>query len=296
MTSDLIARFLSYLRSERGMSENTLESYETDLSKFAESFRRPLNEASRTDLQEYIANVLASGKSGSTAARYLACLRTFYRFLVDECEITHDPTRNLPAPKTWHRVPKSLGEADLETMVNSLGSAAIDKRDRAILLVFFGSGLRESELADLKLQDVNLEAGVVKVWNGKGGRDGVLPLSQRATEALETYLQDVRPVFSAYSSEPCLFVGRTGNQLTRQAIFVRVRKIANGALGKKVSPHQLRHGFATALVEGGADIRDVQVLMRHSSVETTRIYVHMDLTFLRRTYNASHPRARFLAA
>lgn len=296
MNPDLIARFLTYLRTERGMADNTLEAYETDVTLFAEWLRRPLSEVSRTDLQEYVAEVLSSGKSGGTASRYLACLRTFYRFLVDEGETVHDPTRNLPAPKTWKRVPKALGEADLETMLNSLGSSRLDIRDGAMLLTFFGSGLRESELSDLKLQDVNLDAGVLKVWNGKGGRDGVLPLSPRATDALRAYLQKVRPVFAAHDSEPFLFVGRNGHRLTRQAVYYRVLKIARAALGRAVSPHQLRHGFATSLVEGGADIRDVQVLMRHSSVETTRIYVHMDLNLLRRIYNASHPRASFPAA
>ena len=290
--NDLVNTFLSYLRAERGAGENTLANYENDVRKFSAWLEKPILEATRIDLQKYLSYSLKQGISARNVARRLSCLRHFYRFLIDEEEIAADPTRNLPAPKGWKTVPKPLSLADLESMVSSLGSSWIDIRDKAILLTFFASGLRESELAALKVQDLDLDTGAAKVWDGKGGKDGIVPLSTRAIAALREYLANVRPKLANRDSEPYVFLGRRGRGLTRQQIYYRVRDIAKAALGKRISPHFLRHGFATALMEGGADIRDVQVLMRHSSVDTTAIYVHIDLKFLRRIYYASHPRAR----
>jgi integrase/recombinase XerD len=292
---ELIAHFTGYLSAERDATENTIESYATDVRKFAEWFEKPLASTKRTDVQKYLSELLQSGASGTTASRRRSCLRTFFRFLVDEGLTAIDPTRNLPVPKTWQRVPKSLSLADLEKMVASLGTSWIEIRDRAMLLIFFASGLRASELASLKLQDVDLAAGAAKVWEGKGRKDGIVPLSPLAIAALRQYLENVRPHFDRHSAS-FVFLGQWGRPLTRVAIWSRVSKIAAAALGKQVSPHFLRHGFATALVEGGADIRDVQVLMRHASVDTTAIYVHTDLQYLRRIYYETHPRARIAQA
>jgi len=292
----LIANFVGYLCAERGTGENTVASYETDLRKFVEWMEQSLTTVKRTDLQRYIGDLLGTGVSSRTASRRLSCLRTFYRFLIDEGEIQIDPTRNLPVPKTWKTVPKSLSLADLETMVASRGASWLDVRDKAMMLTFFDSGLRASELADLKMCDLDLEGGAAKVWNGKGGKDGIVPLSPTAITALRLYFTTVRPNFGAERNSPYVFMGRGGQRLTRQQIYYRIRDIALAALGKRVGVHHLRHGFATALVEGGADIRDVQVLMRHSSVDTTAIYVHTDLKYLRRIYYASHPRARIAEA
>jgi len=264
--------------------------------------------------------------SGQTVARRRAALRQFYRFLIDEEEVKSDPTRNLPTPKQWKTVPKALSQADLEAMVSSLGKSWFGIRDKAMLLTFFASGLRESELAALKVQDLDLDAGIAKVWAGKGNKDGIVPLSPSAIAALKEYLPKLavngtddpseflkrrkaaglrqekmakRAGVSVYMvggaeigrikfqgklqaalwealtsleldreregpRATFVFPGRGGKQLTRMAIWFRIRDIAQTALGKRVSPHFLRHGFATALVEGGADIHDVQALMRHS--------------------------------
>lgn len=291
---DLISRFLAYLRAERGAGENTAACYEHDVRHFAAWLEKSLLEATRLDVQRYISHSLSQGISARTVGRRLACLRHMYRFLIDEEEIQKDPTRNLPIPKRWKTVPKPLSQPDLEKMVGSLGSSWKAIRDRAMLLTFFASGLRASELAALKIPDLDLEAGAAKVWNGKGGKDGLVPLSPPAIAALKLYLETVRPKFADRGSSSAVFLTTHGGPFTRQQIFHRVRDVARSALGKRISPHYLRHGFATALVEGGADIRDVQVLMRHSSVDTTAIYVHIDLKYLRRWYYASHPRARIV--
>lgn len=293
--AQLIASFIAYLRMERGAGANTIASYQHDVLDFAAWIDKPLPAAERVDLQRYLSETLESGISARTAARRLSCLRTFYRFLIDEEEALSDPTRNLPVPKQWKTVPRSLGTADLNTMVASLKGSWSGIRDKAMLLTFFGSGLRESELVELKLEDLDFESSAAKVWDGKGGKDGIVPLSPPAIAALKDYLDRVRPKLASGDS-PNVFLGRHGRKLSRQWIYFQVCAIAKRAIGKHISPHCLRHGFATALVEGGADIRDVQVLMRHSGVDTTAIYIHTDLTYLRRIYYASHPRARIAQA
>jgi integrase/recombinase XerD len=298
--SQLIADFVAYLRIERGAKENTLTNYEHDVTVFSDWLRKPFASALRADLQCFIADSLQSGISGRTVGRRVSCLRHFFRFLIEEEEIKTNPTRNLPVPKSWKTVPRSLGLADLEKMVahpgisrlrNPAARIWLENRDKAMLLTFFASGLRESELAALRLEDLDFEAGAAKVWDGKGGKDGLVLLSPPAIAALRCYLETAPP-FQVRSTSH-VFLNRWGRgPLTRMAIYYRVRAIAQAALGRRISPHVLRHSFATALVEGGADIRDVQILMRHSSVDTTAIYIHTDLSQLRRTY-ASHPRARF---
>jgi integrase/recombinase XerD len=293
---DLIQSFVSYLRAERAAAEHTVTSYENDVRDFAMWIEKPLSTVTRVDLQAYLNHSLSTGISPGTAGRRLSCLRHFYRFLIDEDLVHIDPTRNLPTPKRWKTLPKPLSQADLDTMVASLGSSWIDIRDKAMLLTFFASGLRESELVALKLQDLDLEAGAAKVWDGKGGKDGLVPLSPPAIVAVQLYIETVRPKLLRGGSDHHVFLSRLGGPLTRMQVYNRVSAIAKATLGKRISPHFLRHGFATALIEGGADVRDVQVLMRHSSVDTTAIYIHIDLIYLRRIYYASHPRARIAQA
>src|SRR5581483_8535154 len=290
----LIDNFLAYMRSEKGATENTIQSYQIDLSKLAAGLLVPLATARRTDIQKYVSDLLATGISARTVARHLSCFRHFYSYLLDEGEIRREPTRNLPVPKQWKTIPRALSQSDFEKMLASVEKGrfyGLELRDRAMLLTFFGPGWRESELVNLKLEDVDFDSGFAKVWAGKGEKDGVVPLSPPAIAALRKYIEDGRPAQDKGQNLPWVFLSRAGRQITRQEICIRVQKISERALGRRVSPHWLRHGFATALIEGGADIRDVQVLMRHSDLGTTMIYIHLDLKYLRRIYYASHPRA-----
>jgi integrase/recombinase XerD len=297
--AQLIADFVAYLQIERGAKENTVASYSHDLTHFSGWLGQSFASALRTDLQRYIASSLESGISGRTVARRLSCLRHFFHFLIDEEEIKTNPAQNLPVPKCWKRIPRSLPSGDLDKMVAHPGISGgrslaartwVDIRDKAMLLTFFASGLRESELAALRLEDLDLDAGTAKVWDGKGGKDGLVLLSPPAVAALQLYFETAPP-FAVRRTSHVFLNRRGGGPLSRKAIWDRVSAIAEAALGRHVSPHVLRHSFATALIEGGADIRDVQVLMRHASVDTTSQYVHISLTELRKTY-ASHPRAR----
>jgi integrase/recombinase XerD len=317
--AQLITEFLTYLQIECGAKENTIVSYKHDCSRFAGWLGKPISLALRADLQSYISASLESGISGRTVARRLSCLRHFFRFLIDEEEIKTNPARNLPVPKCWKTIPRSLPSGDVDKMVAHPGPKIDPKkspshttlwrwrksgiwgsrilplhtwlqiRDRAMLLTFFASGLRESELAALRLEDLDLDAGAAKVWDGKGGKDGLVLLSPPAITALKLYLETAAPFAVRRTSH--VFLNRFGGgPLSRVAIWKRVSTIAEAALGRRVSPHVLRHSFATALIEGGADIRDVQVLMRHASIDTTAVYIHTDLNQLRKTY-VNHPRA-----
>lgn len=288
----LINRFLAYMRIERGASENTISSYGTDLRKFSEWLDRVLVSAKTSELHKYLAELLSAGRTSSTVARRRACLCQFYRFLCYEEEIEADPARHLPIPKGGTRVRTFLSTDEVERMVSSLGTSKRGLRNKAMLLLFFSSGLRASELAALKLADLDFEAGCAKVWNGKGGKDGIVPLSPRAIAALQAFLE-VRHRFKSANGSPYVFPGKNRPSLTRENISQQVRKIGKEAIGRDISPHSLRRAFASVLLKGGADIRDVQALMRHAGVDTTALYIEIDLDDLRRAYYGSHPRARF---
>ena len=294
-TSDLIGSFDNYLRSEKGASDNTCKSYKSDLEQFAEWLRRrrtSLFETSRTQIQKYLAEMLAKGTSPRSVGRKLATMRTFYGFLVSDEVIKFNPARLVPTPKVGRPLPKALSTAELDKMVRSIrGRSALALRDRAILLTAFAAGLRVSELTRLVLADLDLEAGAAKVWKGKGGNDGIVPLSPKAISALRTYISRARPKLANGKNAPFVFLTHAGQGMTRQRAWQLITAIGSAALGKHISPHYLRHGFATALVEGGADIRDVQALCRHADINTTQIYVHTDMTYLRRIYDETHPRA-----
>jgi integrase/recombinase XerD len=296
MSKPLLDEFAAYLRMERGLAENTVVSYLLDLAQFSDWLKQPLEKAKRENVQKFLAETLKGGTDARSVTRKIFTLRRFYCFLLDEGKIKKDPTLGIPLPKRDRKVQYAATQAEVEAMVASLGVSAIDLRDRAILLLLFGSGLRASELINLKLPDIDLETGIVQVWCGKGAKDGLVPLSPVSVAALREYLEKGRAQLDPNGECPYLFVGgghsNCGHQFTRQALYYSIADISKRVLGKRVSPHRFRAGCATALLEGGSDIRDTQRIMRHALIDTTQLYLGISMTFLRTNYYKFHPRAK----
>jgi len=285
--------FLTSLRTERDLSQSTLETYGRDLQQFQQTLNKSLTSIGPDDIRTFIAARLTAGLSPRTLARTLSCLRGFYQFLLAEGVTTADPTRGIPMPKTWKVMPHSLSTEEINSVVASFGDSPMDLRDKALFLTAFGSGLRVSELVNLKLDQIELTRGVLWVRCGKGKKDRVAPLSPPAMTALEAYLECSRPRLLRGGISRFVFVGRYSNlQLTRERLFQIVSRRVQSMLGKKVSPHWLRHSMATALLKGGADLRDIQAILGHSSIDTTQVYLTTDLDSLRAIYYATHPRGR----
>jgi integrase/recombinase XerD len=283
---------------ERGLADNTVRSYVLDLESFARWFKHPIERADRAHVQKFLVQQLASGASPQTVMQKLFALRRFYNFLLDEETITKDPTLGIPLPKRAIKVQHAATLAEVEAMLASLaslGSTPLDLRDSAALLLMFGSGLRASELLNLKLTDVKPEQSIVQVWCGKGSKDGVVPLNPLTVAAIREYLEKGRPAFDSKGECPYLFVGRQqhcgSGGITRQNLYHRIREISKRVLGKELSPHRFRAGCATALLEGGSDLIDTQRIMRHASVDSTQRYLDVSMAFARKAYQTSHPRA-----
>jgi integrase/recombinase XerD len=291
--SEITKRFLSYLQFERGLAENSVASYKLDIQAFAEFLPpRTLTTVSRDDIRSFMAERLKAGKDARTVAHSLSAIRHLYKFLINEEMITTDPSRGIPLPRTWKNLPKSLSPEEIQMMADAVSSVTPQGlRDRAMVLVCFGAGLRGTELVSLKLEDLDLAHSFLTVRQGKGSKDRIAPLNRGAIEALTAYLEIGRPKFR-FAASPYVFIGRSGELLTRQLVWQRFRELAERTLGKKISPHWLRHSFGTTLINGGADLRAVQQMMGHASIDTTQVYLDLDLTALRKIYYASHPRAR----
>ena len=259
MSNPLFNEFANYLRMERGLAENTVASYLLDLAQFSNWLKQPLEKAKRENVQKFLAATLKDGTRARSVTRKTFALRRFYCFLLDESKIRKDPTLGIPLPKQDRKVGYAVTQTEVEAMVASLGASTLDLRNRAMLLLMFGSGLRASELINLKLRDVDLESAIVQIWCGKGAKDGIVPLSPVSISALREYLEKSRPQLDPKAESPYLFVGRWGEHgrgqpFTRQNLHHCVSEISKRVLGKRVSPHRFRAGCATALLEGGSDI------------------------------------------
>lgn len=305
-SENLIQNFLAFLRAERCGAENTIDNYQREMRAFAHWLHRhghppALAAANRRQIKRYLRDLFAEGKKAVSVRRSLAVLRAFFDYLVNEERIKQNPARLVRSPKVAKPLPRALSLADIDKMVRTieytnLGRRAQERRamnlrDRAIVLTLFASGLRASELCALNLSDLNLKAGFAKVWQGKGGKDAIVPLSPPAIAALKLYLRDARPQLASCESSTRVFLARHGECLTRVRLSQIISDLGQRALGRAIGPHHLRHGFATALLEGGADIADVQALCRHADISSTQIYLHTDTRYVRTNYEKSHPRA-----
>jgi len=294
---DLIGDFINYLSVERGLAANTLESYGRDLRQYAEFLRGSLRlvslrDASRANIISYLLQMEKQGKSPATIARRLAALKSFYQFLVRESIVERDPTANLESPKLDRRLPKVLSVSEVETLLeqprlNATGGI----RDKAMLELLYATGIRVSELVSLKVSDVNLEMRYVRCL-GKGGKERLVPIGTIACRAVADYLTRSRPKLVKDHNERSLFVNHHGKKMTRQGFWKIVKKYAAQAgIRKSITPHTLRHSFATHLLENGADVRSVQEMLGHADISTTQIYTHVNRRRLREEYKSSHPRA-----
>jgi integrase/recombinase XerD len=291
---ELIDHFLDAAWAERGLSANTLESYRRDLGKLSGALRasgKPLEQASREDLLGFFAREMRSGRSPRSISRYLSGFRQFYRWLVREGRLTEDPTALIESPKVGRGLPKALSEAEVEALLNRPDTETpLGLRDRAMLELMYATGLRVSELTGLQLTNLYLNQGTLRVL-GKGGKERLVPIGEQALEWLQQYLRDARPELLNGGRSSAVFVTARKGPMTRQAFWYAVGRHARAAgIRQKISPHGLRHSFATHLLNHGADLRVVQLLLGHSDLSTTQIYTHVAREGLKRLHEKHHPR------
>lgn len=291
---DALRLFVEFLTVEKGLSRNSVQAYERDVRKLAghlKAGRIPLVRITEEVLTGFIRRQSQSGLSARSLARLISAMRSFFRFLVLGGFLKKDPSARLTTPSTWLALPKFLTVEEVEALLKTPDAKKPHGvRDRAMLEVLYGSGLRVSELAALKTAEVNLGDGFL-VCRGKGGKERIVPLGRSACDAVGRYLAEVRPLIDAEDREE-MFLSRRGRPFTRQGLWKLLRQHAvKAGLGAKISPHVLRHSFATHLLERGADLRSVQLMLGHSQITTTQIYTHVSRERLRRVYDKFHPRA-----
>ena len=295
MSDLLIDRFCDHLWLEDGLAPLTLAAYRRDLAGFAtwldKECQRTLDAAVAGDVEAYLAWRFARHTQPRSAARYTSALKRFYRYLLREKLIAADPTLNLDSPKLPRALPKSLTEADVERLlVSADGSSAASLRDRAMLETLYATGLRVSELVGLKLTALNLDDGVLRV-TGKGSKDRLVPLGEEAVNWLKRYLAEGRPALLGRQLSDAVFVTPRGGGMTRQNFWYLIkRRAATAGITRPLSPHTLRHAFATHLLNHGADLRVVQMLLGHSDISTTQIYTHVARERMKQLHTQHHPR------
>jgi integrase/recombinase XerD len=297
-------RFLAYLVAERGLADHTVAAYRRDLGRYVAFLAaRDIDRLEDVDtgvVRSFVASISASTYGpderpyrSTSVARALSAVRSFHRFLVRESIVDRDPTAEVVRPRLPRALPHPLGVEEVRRLVEAPDpSTPAGLRDRAILEVLYGAGLRVSELTGLDVDDLDRDEGFVRVV-GKGGKEREVPMGQHARAALEAYLTRARPTLASPRTRGAVFLNTRGGRLTRQSCAALVASYAAAAdVGRRVSPHDLRHSFATHLLEGGADVRVVQELLGHASVATTQIYTLVTKEHLREVYLTAHPRAR----
>ena len=290
----LTEQFLDNLWAERGLSDNSLQSYRHDLQHLHRQLAArgtTLKAATREDLLAVLAAEVQQGKSPRSISRYLSAYRQFYRWMVREGSIQSDPVALIESPKTGRGLPKALTEEQVESLLAAPDTEKnLGVRDKAMLELMYATGLRVSELVGLQLPNLNMNQGVIRVV-GKGQKERLVPLGDEALESLKVYLSRGRPELLKGAQTDSVFVTSRKAGMTRQAFWYMVRRYASQcAISQKLSPHMLRHSFATHLLNHGADLRVVQLLLGHSDLSTTQIYTHIAREGLKRMHEAHHPR------
>jgi integrase/recombinase XerD len=290
----IVKKYVRYLKLERNMSPNTLEAYQNDLEKllvFLKRQEKHVLDVQLEDLQTFAAGLHDIGIGPRSQCRILSGVRSFYRYLMTDGYRDDDPTELLESPVLGEHLPEVLSTAEVDQLEASIDLSKWEgHRNRAIIEVLFSCGLRVSELVTLKLSDLYLEEGYLRVM-GKGSKERLVPISPRAIKELDFWFDDRRHMIIKPGEEDYVFLNRYGKHLTRTMILIMIKRQAEAAgITKTISPHTLRHSFATALLEGGADLRVIQALLGHENIGTTEIYTHLDTSTLRREILEHHPR------
>jgi len=288
-----ITEFANFLSFEKRHSPNTVASYQRDLNRFldGQSTQTILKTTAR-DVREFLLTLQISGLSAKSIARYLSSIKSFFRFLISENYIQQNPAESTESPKFWRKIPDILTPKEVEILLETPATNTLHgKRNKVMLEVLYATGVRVSELISLKINDVNLEVGYLRSF-GKGGKERVIPLGEVALMYLKGYVEQVRPKLLIKSSTAELFLTRRGQKMTRQAFWKILKQyVRQSGITLPVSPHTLRHAFATHLLERGADLRSVQEMLGHSDISTTQIYTHILQNRMREVFNRCHPRA-----
>jgi integrase/recombinase XerD len=291
-----LEEFRDYLQFERGVSPRTLDAYGRDLQRLVEfANRKDVHEVralTSSHLREFVYDLKDQGLQATSIRRTLSAIRTYFSFLLAENHVSADPTERLEMPKVWRRLPGVLSRDDV---VKILEAPEIGDRfywrDKALLEFAYASGVRVSELTAIKIRDVDLSEGVATVF-GKGAKERVVPIGRSAQRALDIYLREVRPGLARREADGVVFLNAQGRRLTRMGVWKILRKhVRRAGLRKRVTPHTLRHCFATHLLEGGADLAAVQEMLGHADISTTQIYTHVDREYLRDVHKRFHPRS-----
>ncbi len=290
----ILDAFVDSLWLEKGFSQNTLTAYRSDLQQFLawlNTQAKSLQEVTADDIQTYLFTQTQIGKTTRTHARVLSCFRSFYQYLVREKQCPSDPTRSLKSPRFAQSIPLTLSEENVSALLNAPNTKEpIGLRDKALLEVLYACGLRVSELVQLKMDQVNFQQGVLRVL-GKGDKERIVPLGEEALFWLECYLKEGRSALCSSALSEFIFLSNRATAITRQAFWYRIKYYAKKIdLQVPLSPHTLRHAFATHLVNHGADLRIVQLLLGHASISTTQIYTHVAKARLQALHAKHHPR------
>jgi integrase/recombinase XerD len=292
---ELADRYLNYLILERGLSEKTIGSYSQDLVRYFRFLKSNqidhIEYADTPLILMHLAGLRKDGLGQRSRARHLVSIRGFYRFLVREKILERDPSGTVELPKTISRLPAVLSVDEIQRLLDALDSdTPKGLRDTAMIELLYAAGLRVSELVGLKLQNVNLEAGFVRVF-GKGSKERIVPIGQYAMDTTRRYVETARPLLLKGAASRFLFVARADKPMTRQGFWKRLKLYAQKAeIYKPVTPHTIRHSFASHLLEGGADLRAIQEMLGHADISTTQIYTHVAREYLKKTHEKHHPR------
>lgn len=293
---DFLEKFLEYISVEKGLAKNTIDSYNRDLKSYISYLRTKniniLNDTNRTTIVSYLLLMQKKGKASSSISRACAAIKSFYQFLFREHIIDEDPTDNLDTPKLEHRLPKVLTIEEVQMLLCQPNTTTLlGMRDRTMLELLYATGMRVSELISLSTQDVNLEMGFLRCI-GKGSKERIVPIGCVAIHYLEQYINNVRNMMLNGKKIDTLFLNCQGNSMTRQGFWKIIKKYSHQAgINKRITPHTLRHSFATHLLENGADLRSVQEMLGHADISTTQIYTHITRNKIKEIYDKTHPRA-----